>query len=133
MQAPHFQCCHNYLKSICFQQRAWTRSWTNVHYLTDSCHSTAWSRCHMTRWVGSSHSSYHPTKFMALAPCESQDETFLICHVTTLSMFHVTLWVGSLILSHHPAKFGVHRPCKSGDITPLICHVIKSSMYHVTL
>ena len=37
----------------------------------------------MICWVGSSHSSYHPAKFVGLAACESKGEIFLICHVTT--------------------------------------------------
>ena len=30
----------------------------------------------MTCWMGSSHSSYHPAKFVGLAPCENKDEIF---------------------------------------------------------
>ena len=37
----------------------------------------------MTCWVGSSHSSYHPAKFVDLALCETKGIMFLICHVTT--------------------------------------------------
>ena len=48
----------------------------------------------MTCCVGSSHSSYHPAKFVGLACCESEDKAFLICHVTTQLNCHVTLWVG---------------------------------------
>ena len=70
MQAAHFQCCHNQLKSF-FLERASTRSGANVHYLLDSCHVKTWLRCHMTCWVGSSHSSYHPARFVGLVPCES--------------------------------------------------------------
>ena len=67
-----------------------------VDYLQDSCHLTVRSRCHMTCWVGSSHSSHHPAKFVGLAPFESEDIIFLIFHVTTQSKCHVTLWVVSL-------------------------------------
>ena len=49
----------------------------------------------MTCWVGSSHSSDHPTKFVSLVPCESKDEIFFICHMTTKLKCHVTLSVGS--------------------------------------
>ena len=48
----------------------------------------------MTCWVGSSHSSHHPTKFIVLVTSESKDKIFLICHVTTQMKYHVTLWVG---------------------------------------
>ena len=50
----------------------------------------------MTCWVGFSHSSHHPAKFVGLAPFESEDIIFLIFHVTTQSKCHVTLWVVSL-------------------------------------
>ena len=40
MQATHFQCCHNHLKSLCFWKRVSTRRGTNVHYLLDNCHVT---------------------------------------------------------------------------------------------
>ena len=30
----------------------------------------------MACWVGSSRSSYHPAKFVGLAPCENKDEIF---------------------------------------------------------
>ena len=102
IQATRCQCCHNHLKSICFKERASTRSWTNVHYLLDSCHVMTWSKCHMTFWMGSPHSSHHPNKFVGLAPCESEEKIFLICHVTTRSNCHVNLWVG---FPHH--QFGV--------------------------
>ena len=48
----------------------------------------------MTCWVGSSHSSHHPAKFVDLANCKREDKIFLICHVTTQFKCHVTLWVG---------------------------------------
>ena len=85
MQATHFQCCHNHLKSICFQERASTTSGTNVHYLLDSCHVTVSLRCHITCWVGCSQSSHYPEKFVGLPPCKSGDITFLIGHVITIS------------------------------------------------
>ena len=44
----------------------------------------------MTCWVGSSHSSHDPAKFVDLVPCESEDKMFLICHVTTQLKCHVT-------------------------------------------
>ena len=47
----------------------------------------------MTCWVGSSHSSHHPAKFVDLGPCESEDKIFLTCRVTTQLMCHVTSWV----------------------------------------
>ena len=47
----------------------------------------------MTCWVGSSHSSHHPAKFVDLVPCESEDKIFLICNVITQLKCHVTLWV----------------------------------------
>ena len=57
---------------------------------------TAWSRWHMTCWLGSSpHSSHHPAKFVDLVPCESEDKIFLTCHVNTQLKCHVTLWVDS--------------------------------------
>ena len=93
IQAIHFQFFHNHWKSICFQERALTRSRTNVHYLLDSCHVTAWSMWHMTFWVGSSHSSHHPAKFMDLALCESEDKIFLTFPVATQFKCHVTSWV----------------------------------------
>ena len=97
VQATHFECCHNHLKSICFQERASTRSGTNVHYLLDSCHVTTWSRWHMTCWVGSSfHSNHHPATFVDLAPCESEGKVFLTCHVTLQLKCHVTLLVDFL-------------------------------------
>ena len=46
----------------------------------------------MTRWVGSSHSSHYPAKFVDLVPCESEDKILLICHVITQLKCHVTLW-----------------------------------------
>ena len=57
-------------------------AWINP-CLPDSCHVTAWSRWHMTCWVGSSHSSDHPAMFIDLVSCEGEDKIFLICHVTT--------------------------------------------------
>ena len=93
IQATHFQCCHNHLKSIYFQERALTRSGTNAHYLLDSCHVTAWSRWHMTCWVWSSHSSHHPAKFVDLVHCETEDKIFLTDHVTTQLKCHVNLSV----------------------------------------
>ena len=107
--------------------------WTNVHCLLDSCHVTAWLRCHMTCWVGSPHSSYHPAKFVVIAPCESKDKIFLICHVITWSICYVLCGWGPFILSHHPAKFGIHRPWESGDLTSLICHVTTWWICYVTL
>ena len=98
MQAAHFQCGHNHLKSICFEGRASTRSGANVHYLLDRFHVETWLRCDMTCWVGYSHSSYPPATFLRLALCESKGEIFLICDVTTGSICYVTLWMGS----HHP-------------------------------
>ena len=93
MKAAHFQCYHN---------RASIRSGANVNYLLlDSCHVTVWSRCQMTCWVGSSHSSYHPAKSVGLPPCEDKDEIFLICHVSTWWICYVTLWVESL----HPKSW----------------------------
>ena len=47
----------------------------------------------MTCWVGSSHSSRYPAKFVDPVPCESEDKIFLICQVTTQLKCHVTLWV----------------------------------------
>ena len=61
--------------------RVSTRSGTNALHLLTSCHVTAWSRCHRICWVGSSHSSHHPAKFLNLALRE-RDEIFLICHVS---------------------------------------------------
>ena len=78
----------------------------------------------MTCWVRSSHSSYHPAKFLGLASCESKDKIFKVCQVITSSICHVTL-------SLHPAKFGIHRPCESGDITSLIYLMTTCLMYHV--
>ena len=61
----------------------------------------------MTCWVGSSHSSHHPAKFVDLAfgvhtLYESGNITFFICQVTTMSKCHVTLWVGSPHLKTPP-------------------------------
>ena len=44
----------------------------------------------MTCWVGFSHSSHHPAKFVDLVPCEREDKIFLICYVTTQLKCHVT-------------------------------------------
>ena len=77
----------------------------------------------MTCWVGSSHSSLHPAKFVDLVPCESEDKIFLICHVTTQLRCHVTLWLTSLI----------HTLYESGNITLFICQVTTMLKCHVTL
>ena len=37
----------------------------------------------MTCWMGSSHPSRYPAKFVDLVPCESEDKIFLACYVTT--------------------------------------------------
>ena len=111
---------------------ALTRSGANVHYLQlDSFHVTAWSKCHMICWLGSSHSSYHPAKFAGLAPCK--DEIFLVCHMTTWLIFPWLCGWGPFILSHHPATFGVHRPFESGNVTTLICLVTTWSICYLTL
>ena len=47
----------------------------------------------MTYWVGSSHSSHDPAKFMDLVSFESEGKIFLICHMTTQLKYYVTLWV----------------------------------------
>ena len=47
----------------------------------------------MTCWVRSSNYSHHPTKFVDLVTCESEDKISLICHVITQLKCHVTLWV----------------------------------------
>ena len=41
IQATHFQCCHNNLKSVFFKEIVSNRSGTNVHYLLDSYHVAA--------------------------------------------------------------------------------------------
>ena len=43
----------------------------------------------MICWVGSSHSSHHPAKFLDLVPCESEDKIFLVCHVNSQLKNHV--------------------------------------------
>ena len=45
----------------------------------------------MICWVGSSHSSHHPAKFVDLVPSESEEKIFLTCHVTTQLKCHVIL------------------------------------------
>ena len=62
----------------------------------------------MTCWV----ESYHPSVFVSLEPCESEDEIFSICLVTTQLKCHVTLWVGSPHPKYHPTKAVVHRLCE---------------------
>ena len=47
----------------------------------------------MTCWVRSSNYSHHPTKFVDLVTCESEDKISLICPVITQLKCHVTLWV----------------------------------------
>ena len=94
IQATHFQCCHNNLKSVFFKETVSTRSGTNVHYLLDSYHVAAWLRWHMTCWVGSYHSSHHAARFINLVTCESEDKIFLIWQVCTQLKCYVTLWVG---------------------------------------
>ena len=47
----------------------------------------------MTCCVGSSNYTHHPTKFVSLVTCESEDKISLICHVITQLNCHVTLWV----------------------------------------
>ena len=41
----------------------------------------------MTCWVGSSHSSHYPAKFVDLVPCESEDNIFDLSrdHTTEVS------------------------------------------------
>ena len=114
--SAHLQCCQNHLKST---------HQLEVHHLLDSCHVKTWLRCHMTCWVGSSHSSYNRAKFVGLASCESKGKIIFICYVTTWSIYYVTLSVGPVTISHYSAKFGIHGAWESGDITPLICHVTK--------
>ena len=45
----------------------------------------------MTCWLGSSHSSHHPAKFVDFVPCERKDKIFLIFHVTTQLKCHLNL------------------------------------------
>ena len=88
-----------------------------MHYLLDSCHVTAWSRCHMTCWLGSSHSSHHPAKFVAMRLVEVKIKHFWF--VTWPHNRSIT-WLcrsGSLILSHHPVQFDIQRRRESGNIT----------------
>ena len=47
----------------------------------------------MTCWMGSSHPSHYPAKFVDLVPCESEDKIFLTCYVTTQLKCPVTMWV----------------------------------------
>ena len=49
----------------------------------------------MTYWVGYSHSSHHPAKFVDFVPFESEDKIFLTFHVITQLKYYVTLWVRS--------------------------------------
>ena len=90
----------------------------------DQTYTTYWivvawrdDRRHMTCWVGSSHSSHHPAKFVDLVPCD---------HVTARLKCQSVTWLcgwGFLSLIHHPAKFGVHTSYESGNITLFICQV----------
>ena len=124
MRAAHFQYCHNHLKTISFEEKTSTRSGTNVHYLPDSCQVTTWSRRQMTCWVGSSHSSYHPAKFVDLTPCESKDKIFLICHVTTWSILEksYTKWGGETIPKpfSQKSKLGISLDLKSKVLHSLL-------------
>ena len=47
----------------------------------------------MTCWMGSSHPSHYPAKFVDLVPCESEDKIFLTCYVTTQLKCPVTMQV----------------------------------------
>ena len=85
IQAIHFQCCHNHLKPI---------SGTNVHYLLDSYHLTTWLRCHMTCWVGSSHSSHPILSLSALCLVKVKIKCFWFVDLTTQLKHHVTLRMG---------------------------------------
>ena len=117
IQPTRCQCCHNHLKSICFKEGASTRSWTNVHYLLDSCHVMTWSKCHMTFGWGLLILVTTLISLWALRPVKVKKKYFWFatwphhqivtwicgwgsliinlgyCHVTTWSKCHMTFLV----------------------------------------
>ena len=90
-----------------------------------------WLRCHVIRWVGSSHSSYHPAKVVGLGPCEKVKYFWFVTWPLDPSVRWLCRW-GPFTLRHHSGKFGFHRAWESGDLTSLICHVTTWLMCHVT-
>ena len=122
------------MKSICFQERASTRSGTNVHYLLHSCYVT---------WIHRGETWHIGWGLLILAMILLSLWTLCLLKVK-VKYFWFATWLHSwsimwlcgwspLILSHHPAKFGVHKPCERRDTIFFICHVTAVSECHVTL
>ena len=82
----------------------------------------------MMCWVGSSHSSRHPAKFLTLCLVKGKTKYFDLSRDHTIEV-SLDLMGGF----HHPTMFGVHRPCESGDVTFLICHVTTWLLCHINL
>ena len=85
----------------------------------------------MTCWVGSSHSSHHPAKFIDLLTCESED-IFYLSRYYTIEVSHdfvggVPSFLVTTLLSL--GSMGVVEL----EICFFNCHVTTVSKYHVTL
>ena len=65
----------------------------------------------MTRWVGSSHSSHYPAKFVDLL----RQNIFDLSRDHPIEVSRDFGWI-SFILSHHLAKFGVYTLYESVEI-----------------
>ena len=130
IQATHFQCCHNNLKSVFFKEieveQMFTTYWIVITWRLDwggTWHVELGLIILVTMLLG--------LLILWLVKVKIKYFWFDTC-VHNWSVTWLCGW-GSLILSQHPVKFGVHRPCESGDITLLICHVTTISKCHMTL
>ena len=114
---------YNHFKSVCFLERASTRSGTILHYLLGSCYVAAWLRTWHVAW---GLLILTVTTLLSLWALDLAKMKIKYFWFVTCPLDRCFTWLcgwGLFILIHHPAKFGVHRPCESGDITSLICHV----------